>query len=76
MSRFQRHFSPVKPVSSAVTTSSQTTPTGDFFYFVLLRKLAIVFRCYELKQVQHYRRSGATLLECRPLANYITGLLS
>ena len=31
MSRFQRHFSPVKPVSSAVTTSSQTTPTGDCF---------------------------------------------
>ena len=31
MSRFQRHFSPVKPESSTVTTSSQTTPTGNCF---------------------------------------------
>ena len=32
--KVQCHFSPVKPASSTVATSSQTTPTGDSFSFL------------------------------------------
>ena len=32
--KVQCHFSPVKPASRTVTSSSQTTPTGDCFSFL------------------------------------------
>ena len=32
--KVQCHFSPVKPASTTVATSSQTTPTGDSFSFL------------------------------------------
>ena len=32
--KVQCHSSPVKPASSTVTTSSQTTPAGDSFSFL------------------------------------------